>query len=236
MESDSHPTVKRELNPATKLVAALAAVALGLILPAWGAGLIVLASFLLAAAARRLRALLLVFLALLPIQLSALAINALFPAGGNRAFGFEASLRLLAVVLPPSLLFLTTAPDRLLADLERRGLSPAATFVVAAALGAVPRMRERAQRVGDALRARGLDTEGSVAARLRGVAPLGAAMIQGTLAEVEDRTLALEVRAFRSARRRTILRPPPDSGAEQALRWALLVVALATIAIRVWFR
>ena len=86
------------------------------------------------------------------------------------------------------------------------------------------------------MRARGLDTEGSVAARLRGVAPLGAAMIQGTLAEVEDRTLALEVRGFRSARRRTILRPPPDSGAEQALRWALLVVALATIAIRVWFR
>jgi energy-coupling factor transport system permease protein len=90
--------------------------------------------------------------------------------------------------------------------------------------------------VGEALRTRGLDTEGSVAARLRGVAPLGAAMVQGTLAEVEDRTLALEVRGFRSARRRTVLRPPPDSAAERALRAALLAVALAAIATRVWFR
>jgi energy-coupling factor transport system permease protein len=236
MDSDSPPASKRELNPATKLVGALAAVALGLTLPAWGAAVIVVATFLLAAPARRLRALAAVFLALVPIQLSALAINALFPAGGNRAVGLEASLRLLAVVLPPSLLFLTTAPDRLLADLERRGLPSGAAFVVAAALGAVPRMRDRAQRVGEALRARGLDTEGSVAARLRGVVPLGAAMVQGTLAEVEDRTLALEVRGFRSARRRTILRPPPDSGAQQALRVGLLAVALAAIAIRVWFR
>jgi energy-coupling factor transport system permease protein len=236
MESDSPPTSRRELNPATKLVAALAAVALGLTLPGWGAGLVVVATFLLAATARRLRALAVVFVALLPIQLSALAINAVFPAGGNRAFGLEAALRLLSAVLPPSLLFLTTPPDRLLADLERRGLPPAAGFVVAAALGAVPRTRDRAHRVGEALRARGLDTEGGVAGRLRGLLPLGSAMVQGTLAEVEDRTLALEARGFRSARRRTILRPPPDRALELAVRVALLVVVLVAIAVRAWPR
>ncbi len=236
MESDSPPPNRRELNPATKLVAALAAVAVGLTLPAWGAALVVVGTFLLAAAAQRLRALAVVFVALLPIQLSALAINALFPAGGSRAFGVEAALRLLSVALPPSLLFLTTPPDRLLADLERRGLPPAAAFVVAAALGAVPRMRDRAQCVGEALRARGLDTEGSVAGRLRGLTPFGAAMVQGTLAEVEDRTLALEVRGFRSARRRTILRPPPDRALEQAIRLLLLLVAAVAIAIRAWPR
>jgi len=236
MESASLPAARRELNPATKLVAALAAAALGLASPAWGAGLIVVATVVAAAKARRLRALAVVFLALLPIQLSTLVINALFPAGGNRAFGLEAALRLLAVALPPSLLFLTTPADRLLADLERRGLPPGAAFVVAAALGAVPGMRDRAQRVGAALRARGLDTDGGVAGRLRGLVPLGAAMVQGTLAEVEDRTLALEARGFRSARRRTILRPPPDSRAQQALRGGLLVVALAAIAIRIALR
>jgi energy-coupling factor transporter transmembrane protein EcfT len=236
MGSDSPLTSRRELNPATKLVAALAAVALGLALPAWGAGLIVLATFLLAARTRHLRALAVVFVALLPVQISALAINALFPAGGNRAFGLEAAVRLLSAVLPPSLLFLTTPPDRLLADLERRGLPPAASFVVAAALGAVPRMRDRAQRVGEALRARGLDTDGGVAGRLRGLTPLGAALVQGTLAEVEDRTLALEVRGFRSARRRTILRPPPDRALEHAIRVVLLLVTVVAIAARAWPR
>jgi len=44
MESASLPAARRELNPATKLVAALAAAALGLASPAWGAGLIVLAT------------------------------------------------------------------------------------------------------------------------------------------------------------------------------------------------
>jgi energy-coupling factor transport system permease protein len=236
MESDSPPTSKPQLNPATKLVAALAAVVLGLTLPAWGAGLVVVATILVAAPARRLRALAVVFVALVPIQVSAVAINALFPGGGSRAFGLEAALRLLSIVLPPSLLFLTTPPDRLLADLERRGLPPAAAFVVAAALGAVPRMRDRAQRVGEALRARGLDTERGVAGRLRGLTPLGAAIVQGTLAEVEDRTLALEVRGFRSARHRTILRPPPDRALEKAIRVLLLLVALLAIAARAWPR
>src|SRR5260221_174169 len=171
-----------------------------------------------------------------PTRRSAGALTALFPAGGSRAFGVEAALRLLSVALPPSLLFLTTPPDRLLADLERRGLPPAAAFVVAAALGAVPRMRDRAQCVGEALRARGPDPEGGAARRLRGLTPFGAAMVQGTLAEGEDRTLALEVRGFRSARRRTILRPPPDRALEQAIRLLLLLVAAVAIAIRAWPR
>ena len=104
------------------------------------------------------------------------------------------------------------------------------------ALSALPQTLERARRVVDALRARGFDTEGSIGTRLRGIPPLTQAIVQGLLAEVEDRSLALEVRGFRRVRRRTFLDPPTDTSGEGLLRLCLLALAVGGIAYRFWLR
>jgi energy-coupling factor transporter transmembrane protein EcfT len=217
-------------------VAAVVGVVLALALPGWAPAAVVVASLIAWLAARRLSALLRVLLALAPVIASTILVNALLPADGGRSFGLQAAVRLLAVALPPSLLFITTRTDRLLVDLERRGLPPGSAFVAGTALSALPRTLERAQRVVDALRARGFDTEGSIRTRLRGIPPLTQAIVQGVLAEIEDRSLALEVRGFRKVRRRTFLDPPTDTWAEGLLRWCLLALALAGIAYRFWLR
>lgn len=143
---------------------------------------------------------------------------------------FAARITLRLVVMAGALvLFGLTAPVRaVVADLERRGTSPRLTYAAAATLDAVPAMLERGRTIRDAQRARGLDTEGSVGARLRGVLPLAGPAVLGAIHDVEARTLALETRGFGRPGPRHVLWAPPDSGAERIARWAL-VAALALL-------
>lgn len=196
----------------------------------WVAGAVVLVSGLVALRTGHVRRLALAGLALLPVVASSLLINALLPAGGGLAAALAALLRLLAVTLPPTLLFATTPAADLLSDLEARGLGRRAAFVLGAALAAVPRTQARARDVVDAQRARGLDTEGSWLRRLRGVLPLVTPLVIGSLAEVEHRALALEVRAFGAPGRRTPLRRLPDSRSQRLARWALAALLVAGLA------
>jgi len=127
---------------------------------------------------------------------------------------------------------LTTEPRSFVFDLERRGLSPRFAFVAAATLEAVPAMVERAGVIASAQRARGLDTEGSVSARIRGVLPLVGPVIVSSLTEVEERSLALEVRAFGRPGRRQLLWRIPDSRGQLVVRVVMLLGLAAAIVSR----
>jgi len=153
--------------------------------------------------------------------------------GTGLAAALQATLRVVAFALSVAVFSLTTSTDDLLSDLERRGLGRRASFVIGAAIGTVPRMIERAAEITDSQRARALDTEGSLLRRVRGIVPLAGPMISGALSEVEERTLALEARAFDAPARRTILRPISDRAGERPIRWIVGVGAVAAIALAV---
>ena len=108
-------------------------------------------------------------------------------------------------------------------------MSPRFAFVALATLEAVPAMVERAS----VMRARGLDTEGSIRARLRGILPLVGPVILSSLTEVEERSLALEVRAFGRPGRRNLLWQIPDSSAQLALRAVLVLALVAAVVARI---
>lgn len=208
---------------------------------------VVIATIAVAAVTRTTRAIGLTAVVAAPIYGSILLINtfllpgardAIFhlgpfaPTWTGLAFGVQVALRLLAISFALALVYLTTAPSDLLADLERRGLGRRAAFVVSSALDAVPRTIERASEIVDAQRARALDTEGHVWRRARGVVPLAAPVIFGALTDVEERTMALEARGFSAPGRRTVLKELPDDSLQRAARWAMvaLVVLLAAAA------
>jgi energy-coupling factor transport system permease protein len=194
---------------------------------------VVVAGALAALRAGRLRRVAIAALALAPVALSSVVINSLLPAGGGGLGGaLAALLRLLGATLPPTVLFATTEVDDLLNELEARGLGRRATLVVGTALAAVPRTQARAAGVIEAQRARGLDTEGAWWRRLRGIQPLVAPLVIGSLAEVEERALALEARAFGAPGRRTLLHRLPDSRVQRAARWAMVALAAAALAAR----
>ena len=237
------PTPFHRLNPLTKLVfATVTAVGAVLIGGVAGPLLLVLVAVLVPAVLagilpRLVRTSLLVSL---PIAFSAVIVNVFFFPGGRDVIvqlgpiaatreGLDFAIQILARIAAISgaitLFYLTTRPADLVVDLERRGISGRAAFVANASVQTVPRMVELAASIVAAQRARGLDTEGSLGRRLRGIVPIVGPVILGSIADVEERTMALEARGFTRPGRRTLLWAPPDRPAEWVARW-LLVLAL----------
>ena len=152
-------------------------------------------------------------------------------------FAARVALRLFVMASALILFGLTTAPRALIADLERRGVSPRIAYALGAVLDTVPSMVERARTVREAQWARGMDTDGGVLRRIAGVVPLVGPVVLGALHEVERRSLALEARAFARPGSRQLLWAPRDTSGERIARWlfaaafVLLVVGAATGAL-----
>ena len=142
-------------------------------------------------------------------------------------------VRLIVMTMALGLFGLTTEPRAFVVDLERRGLPPRVAFVAAATLETIPALIERAGAIAAAQRARALDTEGGVRARLRGVLPLVGPVILSSLTEVEERSLALEVRAFGRPGRRHLLWTLPDPPIERTIRRAIAVGLVVLAAGRI---
>lgn len=245
----------RSLNPTTKFVVAIAMAAIAFGVRGWVAPILVFATmFALIVAAGVTRRYVPYVLATSALLVSIMLINtflypdatdAIFQIGPFTATGTgliaasQAALRVLAFATSVALFALTTRTDELVDDLERRGLGRRGAFVVGTAIGTVPRMLERAREIVDAQRSRGLNTEGGVLARFRGLLPLAGPLVLSALTEVEHRSMALEARAFTAPGRRTVLREYPDSTAQRALRWLLVVgsilLLIAAITGALWW-
>jgi energy-coupling factor transport system permease protein len=183
----------------------------------------------------------------LPIAVSVLLVNLFFfPAGREilfqvgpiaataegLGFALETLARIGAISGAITLFYLTTPASDLVLDLERRGVSPRIAFVTLASVQTVPALVERASTITAAQRARGLDTEGSIWRRLRGVLPLAGPVLLGSITEVEERTMAFEARGFTRPGRRTLLWWPSDSGRQQLARWLLVLAVPLLVVLR----
>ncbi len=241
------PTSYHRLNPLTKAVLATVATLGAFVLGGYVAPAAILAGLVLPgslAARLTIRLVRVAALVSLPIAISVALVSIFTRPGTTVLFTigpFDATLqgvdfagqvivRLFVVAMALGLFGLTTEPRAFVADLERRGLSPRVAFAAAATLETVPLMVERALAIQAAQRARGLDTEGSLIVRVRGAWPLIGPVILSSLTEVEERSLALEVRAFGRPGRRHLLWAVPDDARQRALRWAV-VVAFAAVVI-----
>ncbi|WP_306747955.1 energy-coupling factor transporter transmembrane component T family protein [Saccharothrix yanglingensis] len=140
--------------------------------------------------------------------------------------------RVLVLVGATLLLVLTTHPGALMGALVERGLSAKTSYVVSATLQIVPAFRARAQSVLRSQQARGLDTT-TLRKRARAVLPLTGPLLLGALAELDERAVAMEARAFGAPCRRTSLVAVADSAAQRAARISLGLVAVAALAANV---
>lgn len=239
----------RRLNPTTKLVIAVVEALIAFVLRGWTGLAVVLALVVATAVVARIgRAMLPFVLATIPLIASILLVNTflypgatdiivrigpLAPSWSGLEFATQAALRVVAFALSVAVFGLTTRPDDLVSDLERRGLGRRVGFVISATLRTVPRILQRAGEITEAQRARGMDTEGGIWRRVRGVLPLAGPLIFGALTEVEEQAMALEARGFSAPARRTVLRAFPDSGAQRILRWLLLLVLVVVVTLSI---
>lgn len=140
------------------------------------------------------------------------------------------SARLTAVILASVLLIRGFRPGRFVDAALAAGWSWTAAYLGAATLNAIPRFQERAVRVREAMRARGLRVRGSLVTRAFAFVPLALPLMLGALHDVDERAFALATRQVRLGEaRRTPLHLADDPPVDRAVRWGCvgLVLALA---------
>ena len=64
--------------------------------------------------------------------------------------------------------------------------------------------------------------------------PLIGPLVFGSLAEVEERAIAIEARGFTSKRPRTSLHQIPDTKFDSTLRGVLILLVILSIALNLW--
>lgn len=186
---------------------------------------------------------------ILPLVLFLFVMQSLFYPGGRTVlfriwiitirwesvqFAYLTATRILNMVGAFLLLLLSTHPSTLMTDLTRRGLPPALTYILVSTLQIIPQMRNKANTIIDAQRSRGLETQGSVRARIGALLPLVGPLVFGSLVDVEERAIALEARAFKAKRIKTSLIEVPDSVRQQQVRCGLGLLTLIMIGIGLW--
>lgn len=145
--------------------------------------------------------------------------------------------RLTAIVVASVLALRGFRASRFVDAAAARGWPFALTYLVAATLQTLPRLRQRVTLIRDAQRARGLRLRGSIITRAAGLIPLTLPLVLGALADADDRAVALESRAVAAASGRaagrTPLHPPADTTLDRAIRWGAVLATLAALAWRI---
>lgn len=245
---DNRKSVIHRLNPVTKLIALLAIIVTVFAIPLWWvAGLIVVFVVVPAAVLSKAggRLLSISLKILLPIILALFIVQGLTFPGGKTVmwewgiisvtsegllFALGIGSRIIVLVLTSILLVLTTHPGELMSALTERGMSPKFAYIISSTLQLIPAFKDRADSILLAQQARGLSLKGSPFRRMKVMLPLLSPLVLGMFTDVEERSTAMEARAFGSTAQRTALLPVPDSIAQRITRWIFVVIALAAVA------
>lgn len=132
------------------------------------------------------------------------------------------------------LLSLTTRPDHLMLALSQVGIPKSITYVVVTAIQIAPYIQARASKIIDAQRSRGLRTEGNIFIRSRALIPMILPLILSSLVDVEERSIAIEARAFQSPTHKSSLFEISDSQGQRLIRYLLFITMILLIVIRIW--
>lgn len=146
------------------------------------------------------------------------------------SFALLLTLRVLNMVCAFGVLILTTKPDDLVDSLIRKGLSPKIGYVLLSVLQIIPQMIATKNRITDAQRSRGMETEGNLFTRLQSFIPLLSPVVLSSLSDTRERSIALEIRGFNSKNVRTFLHEPIHFKYGLAVK-ILLVVLLAAVIV-----
>lgn len=130
-------------------------------------------------------------------------------------------------------MILTTPPAILTHALAERGLPRSIEYILLMALQIIPDMQARAGAILEAQQSRGLVIR-SLASRIRALLPLVGPLVVGALVDVEERAMALELRAFAAPNSPTRMQALVDSRWQHVTRSVLIVAVLVIIGIRIW--
>jgi energy-coupling factor transport system permease protein len=240
-----------ELNPLTKLTIAVSLIAVGFLIPwlATGYVLFLLVVVPISVTAGIVKQITRTSLRItLPFALSIFLIQGFFWGSGEvlfsigpldyrylgLLFSIESVGNILLIVGSFLLLSMTTRPDALMLSLSQLGMPNAITYIVVTTIQIAPYFQTRADKILDAQRSRGLQTEGNLMTRVKAFFPLILPLVLSSLLDVEERAIAIEARAFNSPTKKTSLLLINDQPLERIARWTLVVVVFLCVFARIW--
>ena len=149
-------------------------------------------------------------------------------------FAIRGTGRILVAVSSFLLFTYTTRPNELTLALSQVGVPSRINYVILSALQIIPHFQDKATTIIDAQRSRGLETEGNLIVRARALLPLIIPLLLSSIIDIEERAIALEVRAFGRPGPKTSLLVLRDTTWQRVLRALLLLAALGVIVWRLY--
>jgi energy-coupling factor transport system permease protein len=133
----------------------------------------------------------------------------------------------LSALLTASLLFVfCTHPADLISAISQAGWPPSLAYLLGSPLLLLPLMRARIRTIQAAQRSRGLHSEGNFVRRFLSLFPLVTPLVLGSLVEIEQRSIALEIRGFNTPGPKTSWRTIADSTGQQVARWTMFLLII----------
>lgn len=129
----------------------------------------------------------------------------------------------------------TTPTSQLMHALAEKGLPRSIEFILLMALQIIPDMKLRADAILEAQQSRGLVIT-SVPSRIRALVPLVGPLVVGALVDVEERAMALELRAFAATNRPTRMDVLLDSTRQHIARTVCFVLLGVLVAVSIGMR
>lgn len=145
-------------------------------------------------------------------------------------FAWITGTRFAVLLTAASLVTLSTSPGALMGEMSKRRFPASLSYLVVSAIQILPLMKKRADNIASAQRARGLDTQGNILMRMKGILPLVMPLIFSSLVDSEERAIALQARAFNSGIKPTSFIEIPDSKLQGIVRlFCPLLILLAVV-------
>ena len=249
MPTSSNTTVIGAINPLTKVVVVICLVVGVLVSSPWCVLGLLVVGIVAAALNHKLKSFLKLFVAaMVTMGLFIFILNLIARAGEPVLWrwhflqitqpGLTAAIHYTAIFwaigIGVMIVMHTTNLQLFCRDLEQRGVSSKATYVVQSTALILPQLVGRGSVIMDAQRARGIETDSNLAVRLKALLPTAAPLILSTLTGMAERAVSLEARGMTLSGPRTSLITVRDTVADKVVRWVAVVLLVAYLAWKVW--
>jgi energy-coupling factor transporter transmembrane protein EcfT len=153
--------------------------------------------------------------------------------------GLENGLNMAFIILGFSgavIIFYAVTPMRdLMYALEQKGVSHTTSYVMLASFTTITDLNQSAKTILDSQKARGIETEGNILVRAKALMPVIGPLLLGAITSAEEKSIAMDARAFSVKRKHTFLRQlRPTPGWEKAVAVLVILYFLGICAIRIY--
>lgn len=118
---------------------------------------------------------------------------------------------------------------KLMVVLEKRGVSPAVTYVLLSTTNIIPQMAKKMDAILEAQKSRGIETDSNMLVRAKAFFPSVGPLLLNSLVNAEERAITLEARAFSAPCKKTSLKEISDTQNDKIIRGLMIAAVILAI-------